>query len=84
MTINLGDQVRDTISGWQGTAVARYSFLYGCERISIEGTDKDGEPKELVFDEQRVERVAAPAVAPVRSAVGGPRDLASVRHAEPS
>ena len=57
--IELGDLVRDKITGFTGIAIGRSIWLYGCERIGIEPTVlRDGMPMEVVFfDEQRVETV---------------------------
>ena len=56
MSIELGQQVKDSITGYKGTAVGRTSWLYGCERIAIQGPlDKDGKVPELVwFDETQL------------------------------
>lgn len=84
MEIELGDSVKDVVSGWSGIATGRYEYLNGCVRIGIAGPDKDGAPEEYVFDIQCVELVEKGAFAkkfehvreaepqPVRS-VGGPR-----------
>lgn len=70
-TIVLGERYRDTISGFEGVATARYEFLHGCVRVCLE-TGKDGEAKEGVFDEQRL--VAADGTVPRPTATsGGPR-----------
>lgn len=55
--IKLGQRVRDTLSGTEGTAVARTEWLYGCVRISIqpEGT-KNGVPYDyFVVDEAQLD-----------------------------
>ncbi len=73
--IKLGQVVRDTISGNEGTAVARTEWLNGCVRISIqpEGS-KDGNPySTFVVDEPQLEvvkRESAPKAKPAH----GPRD----------
>lgn len=74
--IKLGSKVRDHITGFEGIAVARTTWLYGCNRIVIEPTslDKDGSPvKPESFDEQRIELLEerAPFVAPVSEATSG-------------
>jgi hypothetical protein len=77
--IELGNKVRDTLTGFAGIAVGRTAWLYGCARIAIEPTKlgKDGKPGELQwFDEQRVEVVARtkPRVsADSRATTGGPQ-----------
>lgn len=34
--INLGDEVQDTVTGFQGIAVSRHVYLQGCDRITIQ------------------------------------------------
>jgi hypothetical protein len=51
--VALGTRYRDSITGFEGVATARYEFLYGCVRVLLEGT-KDGKPAEYTFDEQRL------------------------------
>lgn len=47
MSIALGDKVRDTLSGLEGTVVARTEWLYGCVRITIQPEgNKDGKAYE--------------------------------------
>ncbi len=60
MTIKLGDKVKDAYSGFEGTAVARTEWLYGCSRITIspDKTDKDGKVMDnCTFDEPQVKLV---------------------------
>jgi hypothetical protein len=55
--ILLGDTVRDVYTGFQGTALARTDWLYGCTRILVEPTKltKEGAVAANVeFDEQRL------------------------------
>jgi hypothetical protein len=73
--IQLGSRVRDAYTGFEGIAVARTEWLYGCARVSVEPTElKDGKVQDMVaFDEQRLEviRDAAPIVSPASSATTG-------------
>ncbi len=76
--IKLGSKVRDTITGFQGIAIARTQWMYGCERITIkpDKVDKDGKTIEAeTFDEPQVVLVRAEATRPdpERSGRGGPR-----------
>jgi hypothetical protein len=74
-TIELGRLYRDTVSGWEGTATARYEYMNGCVRVEISSHDKDGKPEAFVFDIQQVEPVPAPVpIASEAALVGGPRD----------
>lgn len=53
----LGDIVKDRHTGFEGLAVARTDWLYGCTRVGIECKElsKDGEPiQPQWFDIQRV------------------------------
>jgi hypothetical protein len=63
--VKLGERYRDSITGFEGVATARYEFLYGCIRVMLEG-QKDGQPAEFTFDEQRLTDVPA-------ATSGGPR-----------
>ena len=75
MKIKLGQKVRDTISGTEGTAIARTEWLYGCVRVAVqpEGS-KDGCPFEAFnVDEPQLEVVKAEA-APKATPSHGPRD----------
>jgi len=76
--IKLGSRVKDTYTGFLGTAVGRTEWLYGCTRIAIEPTElHDGKPIDMVwFDEQRVEMVkpSMPKISKQNSALsGGPQ-----------
>ncbi|HEY3925243.1 MAG TPA: hypothetical protein VGL75_11840 [Acidothermaceae bacterium] len=77
--IVLGRKYRDTVSGWEGIATARYEYLNGCVRYQLDAKDDKGAPQGYVFDEQQVAEVEAPAVErePARR-TGGPRDNAAV------
>ena len=54
--INLGDEVKDTVSGFQGGAVSRHSYFQGCDRVSVQPpVDKDGKlPETATFDEPQL------------------------------
>ena len=50
MKIKLGQQVKDSITGYEGTAVGETLWLYGCKRIGIQGNlDKDGKVPDIVW-----------------------------------
>lgn len=44
--INLGDEVKDSVTGIKGIAVCRMTWLHGCDRIIIQpsGLNKEGKP----------------------------------------
>jgi ribosomal protein L14 len=54
--VNLGDLVKDSVSGFKGIAVSRHSYLQGCDRISIQPPiDKNGKhPESVTFDEPQL------------------------------
>ena len=48
MTINLGDVVKDTLTGLKGTVIGRTEWLYGCVRVIIQPTGvKDGKTADV-------------------------------------
>jgi len=52
--VNLGDLVKDKISGFTGICVAKTSWLYGCERVTLQPNKLDKEGKLIgneTFDE---------------------------------
>lgn len=73
--ISLGDKVKDKITDFEGIAIARITFLNGCEQIQVQpqGLTKDGEQKESVFiDIQQLEKVKEEKPKKVKkSDVGG-------------
>ena len=54
--VNLGDKVRDMVSGFVGIAVAKTEYLQGCNRISVQAAVKKNEKPEewQAFDEPQV------------------------------
>ena len=56
MTVQLGDEVKDMITGFKGVAIVRHSYLQGCDRISVIGktTTDQPDPPELSFDEPQL------------------------------
>lgn len=75
--VQLGDEARDTVSGFTGVCVARTEWLNGCWRMTLQPRmlDKDGKPCETqTFDDFQLE-VTVPKQQPVGSKeTGGPRD----------
>ena len=79
MRITLGQQVKDSITGYSGTVVGWTLFLYGCERVGIQGPlDKDGKVPDIVwFDEEQVIALPIKRIAKKRgkgSTPAGPRE----------
>lgn len=77
MNVRCGDLVRDSVSGFEGIAIARYEYLNGCVRIAIQPRAlHDGKPiEQCVFDIDQVEIVKAAAMRPAEKlvATGGPQ-----------
>lgn len=62
--IKLGSLVKDSITGFTGTAIGRTEFGFGCIHIRIQahGLTKEGDPIPVhSFDDQRVEVLEQPA-----------------------
>lgn len=57
MAVKLGDRVKDEVTGFEGIAVARTTWLHGCDRICVqpEKLDKDGKVVDgITFDENQL------------------------------
>jgi valyl-tRNA synthetase len=63
--INLGDKVKDKVSGLVGIATARTEWLHGCVRIAVQPQEvKDGKPVDAHYiDEPQLEVVEVGVVA---------------------
>lgn len=62
VTINLGDQAKDAVTGFEGICIARTLWLNGCVRVSLQSMklDKDGKPQDgQTFDEPQLILVKA-------------------------
>lgn len=83
-SINLGEKVKDRVTGLVGEVHCVSDWLYGCRRIGIQpyGLDKDGTPVDVEwFDEPRLEVVeeitpvaTVPTGGPARSEDPGRKD----------
>jgi hypothetical protein len=91
MKIQLGDKVKDRISGYTGIAFGRFEWLYGCVRFNVQSQElHEGKPVESqVFDEEQLELVESGVVLKSEEKVqqatppGGPRENPA-RHQIPS
>jgi hypothetical protein len=88
--INLGDRVRDRITGFEGIVIGITEWLYQCRRPIVQPTKLTTEGKQIEsqsFDEDQLEVVEAGVFAPqvqrleeapvqatVRPPTGGPRE----------
>lgn len=73
--INLGDEVKDSITGFIGVAVARTEWITGCPRIVVQPkVKKDGLlPESVTFDENTLIVTKPVKSKAVDRAIGGPR-----------
>lgn len=72
--LNLGQKVRDRVSGLEGIVIARTEWLYGCRRYTVQPQGvKDGKPQEgSGFDEDALEVLPEALPASVKN-TGGPQ-----------
>lgn len=70
--IKLGSKVRDSVSGFEGVAIARVEYLNGCTQYGVlPKIPADGKMPDAVYiDYQRLE-VTEPALKVVASDTGG-------------
>ena len=54
MSVKLGEKVKDSLTGFEGTVVGRAEYLYGCVRCQLVGENPD---KDVWIDEQRLEAI---------------------------
>lgn len=78
MKVELGDLVKDKVTGFKGVAMGRTTWLFGCDRISVQpqGLTKDGKTYEVQsFDEPQLEIIkkAKTKDKPSNHTTGGPR-----------
>lgn len=73
--IELGDKVKDVLTGFSGVAIARTEWLNGCVRITIQGEGmKDGLPIEgFTVDEQQIKVMKAKAFVPETATAPAPK-----------
>ena len=83
MDFELGDEAKDTITGFSGVVVARTEWLNGCWRLLLQSKklDKNGQPTEpQQFDDKQLVLVRKKALPPEvqekvgKKETGGPRD----------
>jgi hypothetical protein len=80
--ITLGDEVKDSVTGFIGIAVARVEWLHGCIRIVVqpEGLNKDGKPFEnQSFDEPQLKTTKQGKVKLGAVKTGGPMPVPHAR-----
>ncbi len=64
--IELGDHVKDPVTGFEGTVTSRTQFLHGCQRCGVTAHTLGKEGKEILatFDEAQLVIVEAGKHAP--------------------
>lgn len=80
--IELGDKVKDPITGFTGIAVCRCLWLHGCTRIVVqpEGVGKDGKIFENnSFDEPQLVVLKRRAVKQGKPDSGGPMPVPKIK-----
>lgn len=72
--IELGDKVKDKITGFEGIVDATTRFLSGCVRVLVVSPKlKDGSPVDHWFDEDRLELVSKSNLTKKEETTGGER-----------
>lgn len=73
--IELGTKVRDTVTGFEGTAVARCEYFNGCVQYGVlpKAKEAGAMPDAVYIDWQRLEVVGKPKVPRRTSLTGGPQ-----------
>jgi hypothetical protein len=82
-TVNLGDRVKDRVSGFTGIVVAKTQYLNGCTRVTLQpAAIDDGAklPACETFDEPTLLCLDVGAVQIGPRDVGGPAKYPDVRH----
>lgn len=75
-SLNLGDKVKDKITGFTGIVTARLEYLNGCLRMQVtpDKLDKDGEMRDgMVLDVEQLVLIKAGVHEPAPPG-GGPMD----------
>jgi hypothetical protein len=66
--VELGTKTKDTVTGFEGLATARFTYLNGCVRIELQPPAKDNKLVEAaVFDERGLDAKAKSPGGPPRS-----------------
>lgn len=76
MIINLGDKVKDKITGFKGIAIARCDYLNGCQCYEVQppcGKDRKM-PQPIWIDVQQLELTGAKPKVYSGRRTGGPQD----------
>ena len=79
--IDLGDEVKCTVTGFKGLVVGLHHYLHGCTRVSVQPkVSKDGSHKDAVaFDEPQLKVLVRKKVKRGRTDIGGPEKYSDIR-----
>lgn len=79
--INLGDKVKDKVSGLEGIAIARTEYLNGCVQFNVTPKLTKGKTEIVTWsiDEEQLE-VVGKKIKVKKSPTGGPTRLAMKRY----
>jgi hypothetical protein len=83
--VQLGDEVKDRVTGFKGIATGLFRYLNGCVRVMVESRklDSAGKTVDATFDEERLDVVTAKVIATsatlAAERAGGPRET-PLRH----
>jgi hypothetical protein len=74
MSIELGDKVKDRVSGFQGVVVSKTNYLNGCCRVGVkpQALEKGSTIDEEWFDIGQIDLISPKAVSVVPKKTGGP------------
>ena len=68
MSIELGNKVRDLVTGFEGIAIARIEYLNGCVQIALKGPAVDNETKDAHYlDINQLEKIDDGITPTIRS-----------------
>lgn len=72
--IHLGQEVKDKVTGFQGIAVCRITYLTGCDRIGVQPPKREDNSlsDECSFDEPMLDVVGDGIYVPPKRPTGGP------------
>ncbi len=79
--INLGDKVKDSVTGFTGIVVALHKWLHGCTRCTVQpAVGKDGKlPEANAFDMPQLVVISKNKVKVGQGKTGGPRSEIHLR-----
>jgi hypothetical protein len=83
--VKLGDEVKDTVSGFKGTVVSIIEYLNGCVRAGVQGKcGKDGKLREAEWiDVSQLVLTKAKTPPKVLKRTGGPGPVPQRREGPP-